>query len=325
VDSPFKSANFEAPLPQKIGISDRQSVVITGDTGTTVTVVLGAVDGASAASLAATLQLTPKVTPPPLSDAASVATPANPHPASAPPPPRPGVPAPTAPMTAKAVDASAASRGEQVTLAAQALALDPVAHTLTMTFHSPAKAGVTALWPDPVGSPVSSTLAITQVNCSDDSTLCPEFTPVNLPVKLVAAAAGAGAAGASGSSAPAGFTLVDGGNTLLVDDTGAVSIPITINSVSPGITVNLNLTGAAVVSLVGPGGTAILLSAQGYVLPVAGQYTLTLSNVPPGAMVTVTATSTKADPAGGPKPVTVGTTTHTFVAVAKPRVVVRGD
>jgi hypothetical protein len=298
LDSAYKSADFLAPVPQKIEIPP-QNVVLNDDKSGTVTVVLGDVQGASASTLAASLNLTPSSSPKGTPIVATAKCPKT---------------CPTALEKSAAPKSTKLVQGTPVTLAAQALTIDPIAHTLTLSFPSPAKVGVTGLWDDAHGgSTPPSTLTISQVGCEDIDSLCPEFTPTTLSVSLneVSAPAAAGA----------GFTLMDSGNDVLFDSSSTGALPIIINPLQVGVTVNLAIAGAAVQSLTGPSpaSTQILPSKSGYALTQAGVYTLNLSDLTTGTIVTVTATGNKPNPAGGSQPAQTGTVTHTFVAIPKIR------
>ena len=319
---PLKQAGFEAPLPRKIVIP-AQNVVFTDDKTGTVSIVLGGVEGASAATLTASLNVTPQQnTPAPSSSDASdsataTASPANPCRDKT----QPKTPVTKCGKTPVTTTAPPPTMGAQVSLPAQSIALDSTAHTLTMTFPAPSKAGVTAIWQDAAGAPPTSVLAIKQLGCEDPSLLCPQFVPVTLPVTL-------GQPDATSAAATAAvFSLVDAGNTVLVDSTGAAALPFLINSVKTGAIVTASVAGGDVVSITGPNGaaTAIPLSDKGYVLPLAGAYVLNLTNVNPGAMITLSVSATKPDPAGGAKNVPGGSASHTFVALAKPPAVKTGS
>jgi hypothetical protein len=200
-----------------------------------------------------------------------------------------------------------------VSIPAQSLTLDSVAHVLTVTFPSLGKTGLALPTAKPLGGkgpPASATdpliapdapanaLYIERVNCDPFKELCPWIDgpggpqpgdwrtkpSIRLSVQLVSMPKAATASSVA--------TLTAAGTVIGIEHgTSNGELPILITLPDTGLpngdTLSLTVTGAPLVSAVNAAGTALTLGTHGYGLTQAGSYRLKLLNLMPGTVVTV--------------------------------------
>jgi hypothetical protein len=278
-DNSYKSATFEAPIPEKITVP-LQTVLVADDQTHPIQALIGGVGGMSPATLAARLNV----------------------------------------MTKTAVGTSV------VTIPAQSLALDTTAHVLILTFPSLGKSGLAmpqapsskspkrpADQPGSAGPTIvlgapENALVIGRVNCDPLKALCPQLVEedrgypvapagpadhpyITLPVQLTSIAK---------TPAPSIAKLASYGNTIAIDRGSSTGVlPILVSGPAKGFptgdTLALTVTGAPVVAALSSSGTPLKLDKNGYVLPQAGAYTISLLNLTPGATISASVQPIKSD------------------------------
>ncbi|KPD14768.1 hypothetical protein ADM96_37555 [Burkholderia sp. ST111] len=204
--------------------------------------------------------------------------------------------------------------GKPVNLAVQSMTLDPIAHTLTLTFPSPQKWGLRTSTPAPQGqtppkadkrgkaikvaqTPTNADALYIFASCTDSTQLCPEYDgPLSMQAHIVTSASDA-AAGSPDFKVTQGSNVIDEAN----DGKGVMSIVISglkPQKNQPAASVAVTVTGADVGLATDSAGTALTLGDNGYVIRQNGTYTFNLFNLSPGAKVTATAQQMKSAASG---------------------------
>ena len=200
-----------------------------------------------------------------------------------------------------------------ISLPAQSIVLDSTAHTLTVTFQSLGKSGLTIGLPsDPVpasgkaggGSATdanqlaidpdgtANAVVISTIGCDEQKQLCPILklagaeAPTDQTVKLGLQLL----TSPKSPSAPA-VTLGAAGGSIVIAQGGIASLPITISKFPAKDIVALSLAGASVGGI----GAGLTLGEHGYSAGAAGTYTLQLQNLRVGDVITLTAQAYKPD------------------------------
>jgi hypothetical protein len=281
-DDAYKSASFEAPVPAKITIPTH-TVLAADDKVHPIQVLIGGVGGSSIATLAASLHVAIQSDP---------------------------------------ADKKMPPVSTSVAIPAQTLALDSVAHVLTLTFPSLGKTGLAMPVPPPKGAAATpltgpyivpdvkkNAVIIERVNCDPYKELCPALEDANvaqpafdatvkpslsLPLQWVSMPKPPN--GTNTSLA----TLAAAGNVIsIARGTSMGVLPITVNladSVPPNKdTMAVTATGAPIASAFDANGKSLNLGKHGYVLSAAGAYTLNFVNLVPGDNVTVSVQPIKPD------------------------------
>lgn len=268
-DNSYKSAMFEAPVPQKVRVPF-QTVLVADDKTHPMQVLVGSVDGVSTATLAARLNV--KTT-----SGGSVVT---------------------IPAQSLVLDTTA----HVMTLTFPSLGKSGLSMPTKKSSGQPAPDGPTLLPDD-----CENALIIERVNCDPLKALCPELQVVEgghavrrgtedhpfvaLPVQFAALP----------KAMPTPIAkLVSEGNAISINrDSSSGVLPVVVSTPASGLpagdTLALTVTGAPVVAALGSPGTVLSLGKNGYVLPQAGAYTIDLVNLTPGAVVTVSVQAIKAD------------------------------
>lgn len=103
--------------------------------------------------------------------------------------------------------------------------------------------------------------------------------------------------------APA-MKLADSGKNLIIEAGGEAQLGINVLNMPQGDTAAVNIAGAGVKSTADASGAKLPSTANGYSLPLAGQYAFNLSGLIPGTIVTATVQEyTGTTPRGDPIPI----------------------
>lgn len=185
----------------------------------------------------------------------------------------------------------------QVTISPTGVAYDPALQSLTLTFPSLAKLGISKV------AATGNGLDLSLAACDRSRRLCPDLDDGNAVVSFVAHVATAASTGAK----PASFTLSAAARAIVIDgDTGRGQLTLRIAKLPAGETALLALpSGADTLASSDAGGAALARTADGYSIAQNGTFTFAFANLLDRDAVTFTAQEVK----GGAK---LGTTSLTL-------------
>ena len=278
LDSPFRSADFEASAPASIYVPD-QSVLVQDDKSGTVSIVLRGVAGSSSATLAGELKLT----------GASVGG-------------KPGV---SVNLPAQSISIDPSSHTLALTFAS------PIKAGL------PDKPGIVPLDTASPETIVVKNLCALRTPRASPGRFCPDVQSGTITATLEEIDKVAPAPGFTLASTGHGIVIGAGAAGTLPLTFSGLGQAAAAGNRPAAATATLVVSGASVTSLTGPAG-AVAPTTKGYAISQNGAYTLTFADLTPGMMITVKASGSAAKTTGAnaaPVP-SFGDDTRTFTTIA---------